>query len=100
MTEKSRNIDCREAADQLYAYLDGELTPERADEVRRHLERCAPCLAVSGFEKAYLRFLEARSFAREAPQSLRKRILDQILFLDPRDDETRWTDDGGRSGST
>jgi len=82
MTEKSRDIDCREAADQLYAYLDGELTPARAEEVRRHLEKCAPCLAVSGFEKAYLRFLEARSFVREAPESLRKRILDQLLFLD------------------
>jgi len=82
MTEKPRDIDCREAADQLYAYLDGELTRAREEEVRRHLEKCAPCLAVSGFEKAYLRFLEARNFVQGAPRDLRKRVLEQLLFLD------------------
>lgn len=80
MTEDPKDIDCREALERLYEYLDGELTPVRAEEVRLHLEHCAPCLAASDFEGAYLRFLEARSWAQKAPEQLRKKILEQILF--------------------
>ncbi len=80
MSRKRRKIDCTEAADRLYEYLDEELTPELADEVRAHLERCADCLAVTNFETAYLRFLEARTRASGAPDNLRRRILEQLLF--------------------
>lgn len=37
------DITCREALERLYEYLDGELTPESADEVRRHVEVCERC---------------------------------------------------------
>jgi anti-sigma factor (TIGR02949 family) len=80
MKDGSRDIDCLAALDRLYEYIDGELTPVRAEEVRLHLEKCAPCLRVSQFEKAYLRFLEARARAKEAPEGLRKRVLEQLLF--------------------
>lgn len=80
MTEDPRDIDCRQALDRLYEYLDGELTPVRAEEVRLHIERCAPCLEASSFEHAFVRFLEARSWAQKAPEGLRKKILEQILF--------------------
>jgi anti-sigma factor (TIGR02949 family) len=36
-------IGCREALERLYEYLDGELTPESADEVRRHVQVCDAC---------------------------------------------------------
>ena len=88
MTDEPYNIDCHEALDRLYEYMDGELTPVRAEEVRLHLEMCAPCLAASNFENAYVRFLEARSWAQKAPEELRKKILQQILF------------EGERSGTT
>ncbi len=80
MTQEPRDIDCGEALDRLYEYLDEELTPVRAEEVRLHLAKCAPCLALSGFESAYLRFLEARTRAMNAPPHLRKRILERLLF--------------------
>lgn len=80
MKDGPEGIDCVEALDRLYEYIDEELTPVRAEEVRLHLEKCAPCLRVSQFEKAYLRFLEARARAREAPEHLRKRVLEQLLF--------------------
>ncbi|NIM52102.1 MAG: mycothiol system anti-sigma-R factor [Gemmatimonadales bacterium] len=80
MTEGPHEIDCREALDRLYEYLDAELTPELAQEVADHLAKCAPCLAVSKFETAYLRFLEARTRAQGAPDDLKKRILERLLF--------------------
>lgn len=82
MTDEHRNIDCQEALDHLYEYIDGELTVERADEVKRHLEHCEPCLKVSAFETAWVRFLEARTRARHAPAGLRKRVLESLLFED------------------
>lgn len=35
--------DCREVADTLQAYLDGELPPAKIDLVREHLEHCDRC---------------------------------------------------------
>ena len=74
------SIDCRAAAEQLYAYLDGELTPEVQAAVRTHLKDCAPCFQLYGFEGSYLAFLRARSQARQAPEKLKKRIFEQVLF--------------------
>ncbi len=82
MTDQVGDIDCMEALDRLYDYIDGELTATRAEEVRRHLVECKPCLKVSTFETAYVRFLEARTRALQAPAGLRKRVLEQILFDD------------------
>ena len=82
MTDEPQDIDCLEVLDRLYGYIDGELTEVRAEEVRRHLTNCAPCLQVSDFETAYVRFLEARTQAQLAPESLRKRVLERILFED------------------
>ena len=82
MTDEPQDIDCLEVLDRLYGYIDGELTDVRAEEVRRHLVSCAPCLQVSDFETAYVRFLEARTQAQHAPESLRKRVLERILFED------------------
>jgi anti-sigma factor (TIGR02949 family) len=72
--------DCREAADHLYEFLDGELSPAAAAKVRAHLAACAHCFGLFDFETAYLRFLEARARARGAPPHLRQRILEQLLF--------------------
>lgn len=81
MTEQQpQDIDCREALDRLYEYIDKELTPVRSEEVRTHLEKCAPCLAITEFEDAYVRFLEARTRVQGAPDALKKRILQQLLF--------------------
>lgn len=80
MTDEPRVIDCEEALERLYEYLDGELTVVRSEEVRRHLELCAPCLKLSRFESAYVRFLEARARARSAPDHLRRRLLERLLF--------------------
>ena len=74
------SIDCLEMLDRLYEFLDGELTDVRAGEVKEHLADCQPCFKVKEFEAAYVRFLEARARARCAPEALKKRILEQILF--------------------
>lgn len=80
MNPPGSSIDCRDAFDRLYAYLDGELSPQHEAEVREHLEMCKPCFKLAKFESAYLRFLEARTRAQRAPGHLKKAILRQLLF--------------------
>jgi len=75
-----RKIDCQAAADRLYEYLDDELTLEAKAEVRAHLDDCAICFKLLGFEDAYLSFLHARTRAHQAPEHLKKRIFQQVLF--------------------
>ena len=47
-------IPCIEVIHQLWDYLDGELSPERANAIRSHLEVCAGCRAVSEYEESFL----------------------------------------------
>ncbi len=37
-------LSCREFADFLLAWLDGEVPPEQAAEFEEHLVRCPPCV--------------------------------------------------------
>ena len=83
MSDQPREIDCRDVAERLYEYLDGELDAQRADEVKHHLEDCVRCLKLADFETAYAAFVEARTRTQGAPEQLKLRILDQILFGDP-----------------
>ena len=55
--------DCDDALTQLYEYLDGELTPDRRESIRTHLDDCAPCLAAHDFEDG---LLDGRGGAPEA----------------------------------
>ena len=72
-------MNCREAAEHLYEYLDKELTPAIEREVRGHLEDCQPCLEQFDFEQAFLRFLQARCRARCAPPDLKRKILHELF---------------------
>jgi anti-sigma factor (TIGR02949 family) len=74
-----RNIDCREAVDRLYEYLDRELTPELRSEVEHHLDACAGCFRYFEFERAFLKFLEARARGRGADPALKRRIIAELF---------------------
>ncbi len=79
MTDCNRELDCRTAVQQLWDYLDHELTPERMAEVRRHLERCGQCLPHHDYGRTFLSALsEARENDVKAPDLLRRRVLDSL----------------------
>jgi mycothiol system anti-sigma-R factor len=66
-------VDCVEAVHELYHYLDGELTEERREEIRIHLDWCGPCSGAADFE-AELRRVIANRCRDRVPQSLMERI--------------------------
>jgi anti-sigma factor (TIGR02949 family) len=63
--------DCREA---LNAYVDGELMPEEAEEVRRHLPSCEECAAEHETLVAVSRRVKSGLERFEAPDVLKARI--------------------------
>jgi mycothiol system anti-sigma-R factor len=64
---------CQDALHTLYEYLDGELTVERRQVIRRHLDDCQPCLHAFDFE-AELKVVIARSCRDQVPERLRQKI--------------------------
>ena len=80
MTAEPRRLECTEVAENLYGFLDEELTAEVKAAVRAHISQCPHCFGHFEFERSFLRFLEARSRAQNAPPELKKRIFEQILL--------------------
>jgi anti-sigma factor (TIGR02949 family) len=73
-------MNCPEAIEHLYSYLDQECSAEVEAAVRIHIEQCSDCFGQFEFERTFLLFVKARSVARTAPPELRKRIFQQILL--------------------
>ena len=69
--------DCSDALHRLYHYLDGELTDDRRQEIRQHLDDCGPCLEAFDFE-AELRVMISRKCRDDVPESLRIRVAQVI----------------------
>ena len=74
-----------EAVHELYHYLDGELTEERREVIRVHLDWCGPCGGAAEFE-AELRKVIANRCKDRVPDSLIRRVAQAI------DEESRQHD--------
>ena len=71
--EREHN-SCQEALEELYTFLDGELTVEKREHIRVHLDDCNPCLEHYDFE-AELRIVISKKCKEPVPQSLKDKIL-------------------------
>lgn len=72
------SIPCHVALARLWAFIDGELEPDSADEVRSHLEVCKRCYPQYDFQRAYFERMR-RLGARPEPPELRARVFDCLL---------------------
>jgi mycothiol system anti-sigma-R factor len=69
--------ECQEALEELYTFLDGELTVEKREHIRHHLDDCNPCLGAFDFE-AEVRMVIAQRCREQVPPALRQRIADAL----------------------
>jgi len=70
-------MNCRQADERLSAYLDGELTPPEAEEVRRHLASCAACRAA--FEQLQRTVQAVKDLpVLPAPEGFRARVMADV----------------------
>lgn len=66
-------MDCTEAIEQVYRYLDGELTETTRAAIIQHLDWCPPCFQAVGFESE-LRRVVAERCRDKVPFELRARV--------------------------
>ncbi|MGH7501840.1 MAG: anti-sigma factor family protein [Longimicrobiales bacterium] len=72
-------MSCREAIEQLWAYIDGELPADDATLVHDHLEACTACYPHYDFQRAFCTYLRTRT-PSDTPAGLRRRIF--LLLLE------------------
>jgi anti-sigma factor (TIGR02949 family) len=77
-------MDCVEIREQLYSYLDGELTVWRHRAVVRHLEHCPPCSEGYALKVTVRRVVAERSHD-PLPPDVRSRILGLLASETPTD---------------
>lgn len=83
MTDKNddtqtEEIDCLEAIDNLYAYLDGELDdPDTIRKFENHLDHCRSCYTRHELESRLSERLRTAAKAK-VPEALRDRLRDLI----------------------
>ncbi len=74
--------ECQRALNELYAYLDQELTEETRASIAVHIEECGPCINVFDFHQE-LKQLVARCCTTEVPSALKAKILTEIQRSEP-----------------
>lgn len=78
MHDDHSGLDCRSAMQQLWDYVDGELTPERLSAVERHLTECAHCHPHAEFAERFLAAIHASRDQRCCPQATRQRVMEKL----------------------
>ncbi len=68
---------CRDALQNLFVYIDGQLTMERRLVIKEHIDRCSHCFERFSFELE-LRQVVAQSCRDTVPESLKMRIAEAI----------------------
>ena len=68
-------LDCDAVMRQLWDYLDGELTPERAEAIREHIAMCSRCHPHTEFERAFLVAVHRAQREHSRPETLRTQLL-------------------------
>ncbi|HYJ78615.1 MAG TPA: zf-HC2 domain-containing protein [Longimicrobiaceae bacterium] len=74
-------LPCDQVIAQLWEYIDGELSHERAALIRAHLDVCGHCFPQHDYQRAFLGFL--RVHARSpVPPALRRLVFQGLLQED------------------
>jgi mycothiol system anti-sigma-R factor len=67
-------MNCREAVEKLWQYLDRELDGESSTQLQDHLQECRECFSKAEFERALRELLRRSCAGEQAPPELRERL--------------------------
>lgn len=68
-------MDCQDCLEQLYRYLDKELSAEEIATVQVHLDACGGCTDHFFFEARFIEKIQKACAEDRAPDTLRERIV-------------------------
>ena len=67
-------LDCDSVMRQLWDYLDGELSADRMEAIRAHLEMCTRCMPQMEFERSFLKAVALARREHSDPGSLAQKV--------------------------
>lgn len=70
--------NCVEVLRHLWDYLDEELTPDGAERLRMHIESCAKCKAMEGYQACFLDTMRRLRAQFAAPSELRASLAEKL----------------------
>ncbi len=74
----SGDLDCADALERVYLFLDGEIGEVDVSEAKRHLDDCSPCLREYGLEEEIKRLVHRSCRNEQVPSGLRDRVMVRI----------------------
>ena len=77
MTDQPMKPRCEETYQEIWTFLDGELTDDKRAKIKAHLDECPPCVGAEHFE-AELRKVISQKCRDEVPESLKMRIAEAL----------------------
>ena len=72
------HTDCAVVIREVWAMLDGEVTDDERERLRRHLDHCPACLRHYGVEERIKSLIATKCSGEEAPAYLVERVRIQI----------------------
>lgn len=85
-------LDCVEAIDQLYVYLDGHCKELDRQVIKDHLDGCSPCLDAFDFHAELQQLVQDRC-SSELPEGLRDKVLGALKSLEFESEDTSTSTD-------
>jgi mycothiol system anti-sigma-R factor len=76
--ESDEPMDCADALNRVYLYLDGEIDSTTVAAAKSHLAACAPCLREYGLEEEVKRLVRRACGCEDLPSGLRERVMLRI----------------------
>jgi mycothiol system anti-sigma-R factor len=70
-----RGMTCEQAYQEVYPYLDRELSDTELEVVRQHLEACPPCAHLFQFEGTIVRYIREHGARERCPAAVARTIL-------------------------
>jgi len=71
-------INCTRAMQQLWDFLDQELTDEQMRAVRHHLDSCSDCLPHGAWGERFLQALHSLRDEQMMPAELKARVIEKL----------------------
>ena len=78
MAPTLREMSCEEVVREVWAHLDGELTPDVAERIQAHLELCDHCRDLYTFEGAFIRAVSRLLNEPADYSALRSRVVEAL----------------------
>ena len=70
--------DCALVMAEVWALLDGEITDDKRDRLRHHLDECPTCFQHYGVEERFKNLIAEKCRGERAPEYLVQRVRIQI----------------------